>query len=41
MLKQILKFGLIAGLIVGIPLSILCLTLKDEPPADWAWSSAT
>ncbi|MFZ1393077.1 MAG: DUF4199 domain-containing protein [Dokdonella sp.] len=35
MLKQILKFGLIAGLIVGIPLSILCLTLKDEPPADW------
>lgn len=33
--STILKYGTIAGLIVGIPLAALCLVMKDEPPATW------
>jgi hypothetical protein len=35
MFKIILKYGIIAGLIVGIPLSVMCLVMKDDPPATW------
>ncbi|HMM65681.1 MAG TPA: DUF4199 domain-containing protein [Dokdonella sp.] len=35
MFKTILKYGVIAGLIVGIPLSVMCVAMKDEPPATW------
>lgn len=35
MFRTILKYGTIAGLIVGIPLAVLCLVMKDEPPATW------
>ncbi|MEP6882799.1 MAG: DUF4199 domain-containing protein [Dokdonella sp.] len=35
MLKQILKYGLIAGLIVGIPLFGLTVGMKDHPPEAW------
>jgi hypothetical protein len=35
MFKSILKYGVVAGLIVGIPLAVMCVTMKDEPPATW------
>ncbi|MGB0135299.1 DUF4199 domain-containing protein [Dokdonella sp.] len=35
MLKQILKYGLIAGLIAGIPMLGLTLAMKDHPPTSW------
>jgi hypothetical protein len=35
MLKQILKYGLIAGLIVGIPMLGLAFVMKDHPPTSW------
>lgn len=35
MYRIILKYGVIAGLIVGIPLSVMCVAMKDQPPATW------
>jgi hypothetical protein len=35
MFKTILKYGVVAGLIVGIPLAVMCVAMKDEPPATW------
>lgn len=35
MLKKILSYGTIAGLIVGVPLSALVLTMADAPPPAW------
>lgn len=35
MLKQILKYGIVAGLIVGIPMVIITIAMKDHPPTAW------
>jgi hypothetical protein len=36
MFKQILKYGAIAGLIVGIPMIIMTTAMKGHPPTAWA-----
>lgn len=33
MLRTILTYGVVAGLLVGVPLFITAVTMKDEPPA--------
>lgn len=35
MLRKILGFGLVAGLIAGAPMSLLIVTRKDHLPAQW------
>lgn len=35
MLKQVLKYGFIAGLIVGIPMVVLTTSVKDHLPTAW------
>ena len=33
--KTILKYGLIAGLIAGLPMSYMCIASKDQSPPSW------
>ena len=33
--KTILKYGLIAGIIAGLPMSYMCIASKDELPPSW------
>ncbi|MBP2160139.1 MULTISPECIES: DUF4199 domain-containing protein [Asticcacaulis] len=35
MLKKILSYGAIAGIIVGLPMFLMTVSLKGHPPAPW------
>ena len=37
MLREISRFGVVAGLIVGLPLLTITLTIKGDLPSPWGW----